>query len=70
MSKRTWIDLAMAAGAKDAVEAEGLLWSGSAFPFVGPRHVYEQIRHVVRHKVCFDNPEATCQSKRIERRSP
>lgn len=62
-----WTDLAVAAGAAGEDDAEGLLWSGSAFPFAPPRIVYEQIRHVVRHKTCYDNPASTCTNRRIRK---
>ena len=65
--KHTWLDVAKAAGAESDEAAEGLLWSGSAFPFAAPRYIYGQIRHVIRHKVCYDNPSATCQSRRLWR---
>lgn len=65
--RHTWIDLAKAAGAESDEAAELLLWSGSAFPFASPRHVYEQIRHSVRHRLCVDDPEATCSNRRVRR---
>lgn len=61
-----WVDVAIAAGAQNEDDAENLLWSGSAFPFAPPRVVYEQIRHTVRHKVCFDDPSASCAGRRVK----
>lgn len=66
--RRTWVDLAMSAGATSHEEAESLLWSGTAFPCSqSPRYIWGQLRHVIRHKVCFDDPMAHCQSRRLER---
>jgi len=56
----TWRDLARAAGATDDREADALLWSGTAYPFASPRTIWYQLRHVMRHKVCFDDPGASC----------
>jgi hypothetical protein len=63
----TFIELALAAGAANEEEAEFLLWSGTAFPFVGPRTLWYQLRHVVRHKICADDPMASCCSRKAYR---
>ena len=56
----TWNELAKAAGAATDKEADFVLWSGTAFPFARVRTVWYQLRHVIRHKVCLDDPEARC----------
>lgn len=69
----TWTDLALAAGATTDDEADFLLWSATAFPFAKPRTVWYQLRHAVRHKICTDNPAATCCSRkafRVQRPTP
>lgn len=66
--KRTWTDIAkLFGGARTQREADYVLWSGSAYPFARPRYVVGQLRHVARHKVCFDDPGATCQPRRLWR---
>jgi len=59
----TWIELAIAAGATSEDEAESLLWCGTAFPFADVRTIWYQLRHVIRHKVCFDDPYAHCATR-------
>lgn len=61
--RRTWFDLAVDAGVP-AEHADAFLWSATAFPFAKARYIYEQIRHVLRHKVCYDDPGARCFSHR------
>ncbi len=51
-----WNELALLAGARNDEEANNLLWSGTAFPFAKARTIWYQLRHVLRHKVCFDDP--------------
>lgn len=58
--KRTWIQIALAAGAKSECEAEHLLWCGSAFPFSGARLTWYQLRHALRHRRCIGDIEAYC----------
>ena len=58
------LDLAKLAGAKSDEEADHLLWSGTAFPFVGVRVLWYQLRHALRHRICVDNPEARCFGRR------
>jgi hypothetical protein len=59
----TFTELAIAAGAEDETEAEFLLWSATAFPFCSLRTTWYQLRHAVRHKICVDDPMATCCSR-------
>jgi len=56
----TWTELAIAAGASCSEEADALLWSGTAFPFAPAKTIWKQLRHVIRHKICFDDPFANC----------
>lgn len=63
-------EMAIVAGATDEVEAEMLLWGGTAFPFAPVRTIWYQLRHVVRHKICFDDPMAVCCSHRAFKRDP
>lgn len=56
----SWLDLAMLAGAEDAEQADALLWNGTAFPSADVRTIWRQLRHVIRHRVCFDNPDPHC----------
>jgi hypothetical protein len=68
--KHSWMDLASAAVGRAVTDDEAavLLWAGSAFPFASPRIVYEQIRHSARHRVCVDDPGATClRNRRIRK---
>lgn len=60
----TWLQLARAAGATSDQEADWLLWSGSAFPFAPIRTVWYQLRHVVRHRICTDDPCASCAGRK------
>lgn len=65
----TWQEMALRAGAETNKEADSLLLSGTAFPFAPPRTIWYQLRHVIRHKTCFDDPGADCFSKAHMRRS-
>ncbi len=56
----TYLEMARRAGAENDEVADFLLWSGTAFPFAPVRHIWNQLRHVLRHKVCADDPMATC----------